>query len=218
MQSGRDHKIGTFSNGQVYLMFRFLGEIVLWESKFWKMVGSCVFFGFLAFYTGKLILDHFILSLPDMVMPSNVFSGSSAKIFCHLFTSFLFIFPPCKWFQSLTFKTFVKSVSVSHLFFLNTYPSVPLPFCCVMFSLAIIADSLFGALFASFIPTALKYWLVSSSPCHLNTAEIPCSSWSIASCRSDFQCSSPNTSQIQKEVISLLLWPSQLLCPLSQGS
>lgn len=64
-----------------------------------KMVGSFVFLGFLVFYAGKLIQDHFILSLPGMVMPS---CGSSAKDFFHLFTSFLFTFPACKWLQPLT--------------------------------------------------------------------------------------------------------------------
>lgn len=167
------------------------GEIIPWMSKLWKTVGSCVFFCFLAFYTGKLILDHFILSLPDMVMPSNVLSGSSAKDFFHLFTSFLSTFPPSKWFQGLTFTTFVKSAS----FFLNIHPSVPPSLLLYCVSLAIVAVSPFEGLFASFIPTALKYWFflsllpVTSTWQKLHVVVDPF----IASCRPDFQGSSLQT-------------------------
>lgn len=186
------------------------GEIIPWMSKLWKTVGSCVFFCFLAFYTGKLILDHFILSLPDMVMPSNVLSGSSAKDFFHLFTSFLSTFPPSKWFQGLTF-TFVKSAS----FFLNIHPSVPPSLLLYCVSLAIVAVSPFGGLFASFIPTALKYWFflsllpVTSTWQKLHVVVDPF----IASCRPDFQCSSLQTHPKFRR--KLLLYCVTMVAPVS---
>jgi len=70
LQNGNDHKIGTFSNGQACLMLPFFGGYSLLGVE--KMVGSFGFLGFLVFYAGKLIQDHYILSLPGRVMPSNV--------------------------------------------------------------------------------------------------------------------------------------------------